>query len=84
VALAHLRRRLVAVSGLPADVDDVRLAETAAARAGQSPDALAALLSRARDAARGPLTAAAAVTVVGALQEASRAVDRHARGGATH
>jgi len=84
VALAHLRRRLVAVSGLPADVDDVRLAETAAARAGQSPDALAALLSRARDAARGPLTAAAAVSVVGALQEASRAVDRHARGGATH
>jgi hypothetical protein len=82
VALAHLRRRLTAVSGLPADVDDATLARGAAARAGQSPESLAALLSRARDAARGPLTAAAALSVVCSLQEASRAVDRQARGGA--
>jgi len=82
VALAHLRRRLTAVSGLPADVDDATLARGAAARAGQSPASLAALLARARDAARGPLTAAAALSVVRSLQEASRAVDRQARGGA--
>jgi hypothetical protein len=82
VALAHLRRRLIAVAGLPADVDDVRLARTAAARAGHSPESLAALLARAREAVNGPLTAAAAVSVVASLQEASRAVDRHARGGA--
>jgi hypothetical protein len=82
VALAHLRRRLLAVSGLPADVDDATLARGAAARAGQSAEALAALLARAGDAARGPLTAAAALPVVRSLQEASRAVDRHARGGA--
>jgi hypothetical protein len=82
VALAHLRRRLVAASGLPADVDDSTLARGAASRAGQSPEALAALLARARDAARGPLTAAAALPVVRSLQEASLAIDRRARGGA--
>jgi Domain of unknown function (DUF4350) len=82
VALAHLRRRLIAVSGLPADVDDTTLARGSAARAGQSPESLAALLARARDAARGPLTAAAALPVVQSLQDASRSVDRQARGGA--
>ena len=82
VALAHLRRRLTVVSGLPADASDAVLARGAAARAGQSPESLAALLERARDAARGPLTAAAALAVVRSLQEASRAVDRQARGGA--
>jgi hypothetical protein len=81
VALAHLRRRLVAASGLPADVDDTMLARGAADRAGQSPEALAALLTRARDAARGPLTVAAALPVVRSLQEASLAIDRRARGG---
>ena len=80
VALAHLRRRLISVSGLPADADDASLARTAAGRAGLSVDSLAALLARARDAERGPLTAAAAVSVVRALQEASRAVERQARG----
>jgi hypothetical protein len=80
VALAHLRRRLIAVSGLPADADDASLARTAAGRAGLSVDALAALLARARDAARGPLTASAALSVVRALQEASGAVERQARG----
>ena len=81
VALAHLRRRLIAVSGLPADVDDTMLARAAAGRAGQSPESLAALLARAVDAARGPLAAAAAVSVVRALQDASRTVDCPARGG---
>jgi len=80
VALAHLRRRLISVSGLPADADDASLARTVAGRAGLSVDSLAALLARARDAERGPLTAAAAVSVVRALQEASRAVERQARG----
>jgi len=80
VALAHLRRRLIAVSGLPADADDASLARTVAGRAGLSVDALAALLARARDASRGPLTAAAALSVVRALQEASGAVERQARG----
>jgi uncharacterized protein DUF4350 len=80
VALAHLRRRLIAVSGLPADADDANLARTAAGRAGLSPESLAALLARARDAARGPLTAPAALAVVRALQEASGAVERQARG----
>jgi hypothetical protein len=82
-ALAHLRRRLIAVSSLlPADVDDTTLARAAAGRAGQSPESLAALLARARDAVGGPLTAAAAVSVAGALQDASRSVDRQSRGGA--
>ncbi len=80
VALAHLRRRLVAVSGLPADADDASLARTAAGRAGLSPESLAALLARARDASRGPLTTSAALSVVRALQEASGAVERQARG----
>jgi hypothetical protein len=80
VALAHLRRRLIAVSGLPADADDASLARTAAGRAGLSPEALTALLTRARDAARGPLSASAALAVVRALQEASGAVERQARG----
>ncbi len=80
VALAHLRRRLIMVSGLPADADDASLARTAAARAGLSPESLAALLARARAASRGPLAAAAAVSIVRSLQEASRAVDRQARG----
>ena len=82
VALAHLRRRLIGVSGLPADADDTTLARAVAARAGRSPESLAALLARARDGARGPLTAADALSVVRALQDASRAVDRQARGGA--
>src|SRR4051794_11455488 len=80
VALAHLRRRLIVVSGLPADVDDVRLASATAARAGQSPDALAALLAHARTAAGGPITEGAALAIVRSLQEASGAVDRQARG----
>jgi hypothetical protein len=80
VALAHLRRRLIAVSGLPADADDASLARTAAGRAGLSPESLAALLARARDAARGPLSAPAALAVVRALQEASGTVERQARG----
>jgi hypothetical protein len=80
VALAHLRRRLIAVSGLPADADDASLAATAAGRAGLSAESLAALLARARDAARGPLTATAALAVVRALQQASGTVDRQARG----
>jgi hypothetical protein len=82
VSLAHLRRRLIAVSGLPADADDASLSRDAAARAGLSPGSLAALLARARAAAEGPLSAAAAVAVVQALQEASQAVDRQARGAA--
>jgi hypothetical protein len=80
VALAHLRRRLIAVSGLPADADDASVARTAAGRAGLSPESLAALLARARAATSGPLSGTAAVAVVRALQEASRAVDRQARG----
>jgi hypothetical protein len=80
VALAHLRRRLIAVSGLPADADDATLARTAAGRAGMSADALAALLARARDAERRTITADAALSVVRALQEASQLVDRQARG----
>jgi hypothetical protein len=82
VALAHLRRTLIGASGLPADVDDDRLAHAAAPRAGLSPQALAALLARARAATSGPLTTAAAVSIVRSLQEASRAVDRQARGAA--
>jgi len=50
-------------------------------RAELTPEALAALLTRARDAARGPLTVAAALPVVRSLQEASLAIDRRARGG---
>jgi hypothetical protein len=84
VALAHLRRRLISVSGLPADADDASLARTAAGRAGLSPESLAALLARARDAARGPLPASTALSVVRSLQEASRAVDRQARGAVRH
>lgn len=80
VALAHLRRRLIAVSGLPADADDATLARTAASRAGLSPESLAALLTRARDAAQGPLAASSALAVVRALQDASATVERHARG----
>ncbi len=80
VALAHLRRRLIAVSGLPADADDARLAQTAAARSGLSPDSLAALLAGARAATHGPLATSAALSVVRSLQEASRTVDRQARG----
>ena len=80
VALAHLRRRLIAVSGLPADADDATLARTAAGRAGMAADALSALLARARDAERTPVTTAAALSVVRALQEASQLVDRQARG----
>lgn len=80
VALAHLRRRLIAVSGLPADADDATLARTAAGRAGMSAESLAALLARARDAARGPLATSAALSVVRALQEANQLVDRQARG----
>jgi hypothetical protein len=82
VALAHLRRRLLVVSGLPADADDDTLARTAAGRAGVSADALGAVLARAREAARGPLAAGDAVSVVRSLQEVSRAVERQARGGA--
>jgi hypothetical protein len=82
VALARLRRRLIAVSGLPADADDASLSRHAAARAGLSPESLAALLARARAATSGPLSGAAAVPVVRALQEASRTVDRQARGAA--
>jgi hypothetical protein len=80
VAFAHLRRRLTAVSGLPADADDATLAGAAAGRAGMSADSLAALLARARDAERGPITAAAALSLVRALQEAHQLVDRQARG----
>jgi hypothetical protein len=82
VALAHLRRRLIAVSGLPADADDATLARGAAARAGQTPESLAALLARARAAAGAPVAVATALTIVRSLQESSRAVDRQARGGA--
>jgi hypothetical protein len=84
VALAHLRRRLIMVSGLPSDADDASLARTAAARAGQSPESLAALLARARAASRGPLAIAAALSVVRSLQDASKAVDRQARGTIRH
>ncbi len=80
VALAHLRRRLIAVSGLPADADDASLSRHAAVRAGLPSDALAALIARARAAATGPLPAAAAVSIVRALQEASGRIDRQARG----
>lgn len=80
VALAHLRRRLIAVSGLPADADDATLAGTAAGRAGMSAESLSALLARARDAERRPLGAGAALSVVRALQEANQLVDRQARG----
>jgi hypothetical protein len=80
VAFAHLRRRLTAVSGLPADADDATLAAAAAGRAGMSADSLAALLARARDAGRGPIAAAAALSLVRALQEAHQLVDRRARG----
>ena len=41
VALAHLRRRLIGVAGLPADADDTRVAKAAAAHAGLSPRSLA-------------------------------------------
>ncbi|MEO5818983.1 MAG: DUF4350 domain-containing protein [Vicinamibacteraceae bacterium] len=82
VALAHLRRRLVVVSGLPADAGDASIARTAAARAGLSEESLAALLARARDASRGPLDAGTALSIVRALQEANRTVDRQARGAA--
>jgi hypothetical protein len=80
VAFVHLRRRLIAASALPADADDATIARAAADRVGASPDALAALLGRARDAARGPLDSDAALALVRALQEASQAVDRRARG----
>lgn len=80
VALSHLRRRLIAVSGLPADADDATLAGTAAGRAGMSADALAALLAQARDAERRSIAAGAALSMVRALQEASQLVDRQARG----
>jgi hypothetical protein len=80
VALAHLRRRLTTAAALPSDVDDARLAAAAAPRTGLSPEALAALLTRGREAARGRLTTAEAVGLVRDLQDASRALD-HARGG---
>src|SRR5204863_1076921 len=41
VALAHLRRRLTTVAGVPADADDARLAGAGAPHAGLSPEALA-------------------------------------------
>jgi hypothetical protein len=86
VALAHLRRRLIGVAGLPADADDARVAQAAAPRAGLTPEALGGLLARARDAARGtvPLSARDAVAIVRQLQDAARSVERHARGPATH
>jgi hypothetical protein len=82
VALAHLRRRLIGVAGLPADADDATLSRNAAGRAGLASESLAALLARARGAATGPLSTAAAVAVVRDLQEASRSVERQARGAA--
>jgi hypothetical protein len=83
VALAHLRRRLTAAAGLPADADDARLARAAAARAGLTADGLAALLTRAREAQRGPLPAGDAVEIVRALQDAARHIERRAAGPAT-
>jgi hypothetical protein len=82
VALAHLRRRLTAAAGLPADADDARLAR-AAARAGLAPEALASLLARAREAQRGPLAAGAAVEIVRVLQDAARFIERGTAGPAT-
>jgi hypothetical protein len=83
VALARLRRRLIAAAALPADADDARLARSAASRAGLTSESLAALLARARAAAGGPLSGAAAVPIVRALQEASQGIDRPARGPAS-
>jgi len=85
VALAHLRRRLGTIAGVPADADDARLARVAAPHAGLSVEALAGLLARARDAAR-PLSTLKprdAVAIVRELQDAARRVERHARGPAT-
>ena len=82
VALAHLRRRLVAAAGLPADADDTRIAQAAASRAGMTPDTLAALLGRGREAAAGPLPTSQAVALVQALQDAARRVDQPGRGAA--
>jgi hypothetical protein len=80
VALAHLRRRLTAAAGLPADADDARLAAGAAGRAGLAPEALASLLARARDGLRGRLGVHAAIEIVRGLQDAARHVDRGAAG----
>lgn len=80
VALAHLRRRLIAVSGLPADADDATLARTAAGRAGLTSESLADLLARARTASDGPLAVAGALSIVRSLQDASRAIDQQGRG----
>jgi len=85
VALAHLRRRLGTIAGVPADADDARLARVAAPHAGLSAEALAGLLARARAAAR-PLSTLKprdAVAIVRELQDAARRVERHARGPAT-
>ena len=75
---------IVAVSALPDDVDDVGLAHTAAARAGQSVESLTALLARARAAATTPIAAAVAIALVRSLQDASRAIDQQARGTVRH
>jgi uncharacterized protein DUF4350 len=80
VALAHLRRRLVAAAGLPADATDARIARAAAPRAGIAPEALAALLDRARDASRGGVGDRAAVDLVRALQDTARRRDRQGGG----
>jgi hypothetical protein len=85
VALTHLRRRLSTIAGVPADVDDVRLARAGAPHGGLSPEALAGLPARAREAARplSTLGARDAVAIVRELQDAARSLERHARGPAT-
>jgi hypothetical protein len=80
VALAHLRRRLTTAAALPADITDARLAAAAAPRTGLGVEALAALLTRGREAARGGLTTAEAVSLVRDLQDASRSLEQRARG----
>jgi hypothetical protein len=80
VALAHLRRRLVAAAALPADASDAQIARAAAPRAGIAPEALAALLDRARDAVRAGLGNRAAVDLVRALQDTARRLDRQGGG----
>jgi hypothetical protein len=80
VALAHLRRRLTTAAALPPDADDARLAAAAAPRTALGAEALAALLARGRDGARGGLSTAEAVALVRDLQDASRSLDQRARG----
>jgi len=80
VALAHLRRRLLAAAGLPAGASDAQIARAAAPRAGIAPEALAALLERAHDAAGRGIGDRAAVELVRALQDTARRLDRQGGG----